>query len=96
MMIIISYDIAITYKNGASRLRRVSKLCQDYGTRVQNSVFECIIDNQTYIKLKADIIKEIDAKVDSVRFYELGNKFKGHIVHVGAKQIWDLTDTLII
>ena len=96
MMVVISYDIAITVSNGTSRLRRVAKLCQDYGTRVQNSVFECIIDYQTYLKLKSNIISEIEPKYDSVRFYELGNKFQGHVVHVGAKKTWDLTDTLII
>ena len=96
MMILISYDVAVTHKNGATRLRKLAKLCQDYGTRVQNSVYECIVDNQTYVKLKAEISKIIDNKVDSVRFYELGNKFQGHIVHIGAKQTWDLTDTIII
>ncbi len=96
MMILITYDIAITQKAGATRLRRVAKLCQDYGTRVQNSVFECIIDYQTFLKLKKLILNELDLSLDSVRFYQLGNSFQNRVEHFGTKQTWDLTDTLII
>ena len=95
MMVLITYDIAIT-KGGASRLRRVAKLCQNYGIRVQNSVFECIIDYQTFLKLKALILKELNLNLDSVRFYQLGNSFKNNVEHFGTKETWDLTDTLII
>lgn len=95
-MILITYDIAITQKAGATRLRRVAKLCQDYGTRVQNSVFECIIDYQTFLKLKKLILNELDLSIDSVRFYQLGNSFQNRVEHFGTKQKWDLTDTLII
>ena len=96
MMILITYDIAISQNNGANRLRKVAKLCQNYGTRVQNSVFECIIDNQTFIKLKKQILDELDLAMDSVRFYQLGNSFANRVEHFGVKETWDLTGTLII
>lgn len=96
MMVLISYDVAITFKNGASRLRKIAKQCQNYGTRVQNSVFECVIDYQTYINLRKNLIDLIEPQVDSLRFYELGNNFKGHIEHYGAKKTWDITGTLIV
>ncbi len=96
MMVLITYDIAISQNNGANRLRKVAKLCQNYGTRVQNSVFECIIDNQTFIKLKKQILDELDLAMDSVRFYQLGNSFSNRVEHFGVKETWDLTGTLII
>ncbi|MGN1227222.1 MAG: CRISPR-associated endonuclease Cas2 [Christensenellales bacterium] len=95
MMIIISYDISLMYKKGATRLRRVAKLCKDYGQRVQNSVFECIIDYQTFLMLKKKILEIVDNEKDSVRFYLLGNNFKGKIEHYGVKETIDLTSTLI-
>ena len=95
-MVLITYDIAISQNNGANRLRKVAKLCQNYGTRVQNSVFECIIDNQTFIKLKKQILDELDLAMDSVRFYQLGNSFSNRVEHFGVKETWDLTGTLII
>lgn len=96
MMVIISYDIAINYRNGAERLRKIAKLCQDYGIRVQNSVFECNVDYQTYLFIKKKLSDIMDNKVDSIRFYELGNNFQGHIVHIGAKKTWDFVETLMI
>ena len=95
-MILISYDIATNYKNGTERLRKVAKLCQNYGIRVQNSVFECNIDYQTYLLIKKNLSDIIEKKVDSIRFYELGNNFEGHIVHISAKKTWDFVETLII
>lgn len=95
-MIVISYDIAITHKDGAKRLRHISKLCQNYGIRVQNSVYECVIDYQTFLKLKKAILAEIDNTTDSVRFYNLGNKFENHIEHYGAKETLNMTGTLIL
>lgn len=95
MMIIVSYDISVLDKNGAKRLRQVAKLCQNYGQRVQNSVFECIVDYQTFLMLKKNILQVVDLKKDSVRFYLLGNNFKGKIEHYGTKETIDLTSTLI-
>ncbi len=94
-MIIISYDISLLDKKGTTRLRKVSKLCQNYGQRVQNSVFECIVDNQTFVMLKKQILDVIDTSKDSVRFYILGNRFDGKIEHYGIKDTIDLTSSLI-
>lgn len=96
MMILISYDIAVSTPKGAKRLRQVAKLCQDYGIRVQNSVFECELEYQTYLLLRKQLCDIIDTKTDSIRFYELGNNFKNHVIHVGAKTTWNFTDTLIL
>ena len=96
MMIIVSYDISMVDPKGVARLRRISKICLNYGQRVQNSVFECIVDNQTFILLKNHILKEMDNKKDSVRFYILGNKYEGKIEHYGTKKVLDLDDLLLI
>ncbi|MGN1221630.1 MAG: CRISPR-associated endonuclease Cas2 [Christensenellales bacterium] len=95
MMVIISYDISLSDKNGPTRLRKVAKLCQNYGQRVQNSVFECILDNQTFVMLKKQILDVVNLKLDSVRFYLLGNRFDGKIEHYGTKSTIDLNSTLI-
>ena len=95
-MIIVSYDISMVDPKGVARLRRISKICLNYGQRVQNSVFECIVDNQTFILLKNHILKEMDNKKDSVRFYILGNKYEGKIEHYGTKKVLDLDDLLLI
>ena len=68
MLVLITYDINITEAAGARRLRRVAKQCVNYGTRVQNSVFECQVDATQYAKLKHLLLKEIDEEKDSLRF----------------------------
>ena len=95
MMVIITYDVSTETVAGKSRLRRVSKKCKDYGQRVQNSVFECIIDTAQLRQLQDALKKIIDPKVDSLRFYYLGDKWKSRVEHVGAKPSIDLTGTLI-
>ena len=74
MMILVTYDIDTTSKSGASRLKKVAKKCQDYGVRVQNSVFECVVDTTQYTMLKHELLKIIDQEQDSLRFYRLGGK----------------------
>lgn len=96
MMVIISYDISFEDRNGVTRLRKIAKICQNYGQRVQNSVFECIVDYQTFLLIKKSILDIMDKNSDSVRFYLLGNNFTGKIEHYGAKHTLDLTSTLII
>lgn len=95
MMVIITYDVSTETEAGRSRLRRVSKKCKDYGQRVQNSVFECIIDTAQLKQLQAALQKIIDPEVDSLRFYYLGDKWKSRVEHIGAKPSIDLTGTLI-
>lgn len=95
MMVLITYDVSTETETGKSRLRRVSKKCKDYGQRVQNSVFECIIDSAQLKQLQNSLLKIIDPEVDSLRFYYLGDKWKSRIEHIGAKPSIDLEGTII-
>ena len=96
MLVLITYDVATTSKGGVRRLRRVAKICQNYGVRVQNSVFECVVDSTTFLLLKNQLIEEIDAKEDSLRFYRLGENYQHKVEHVGSKESLDVSKPLII
>jgi len=95
MLVLISYDVA-TKENGQKRLRRVAKACQNYGQRVQYSVFECIVDPAQWTLLRQKLLDEIDPELDSLRFYFLGANWKRRVEHVGAKQSVDMDEPLII
>ena len=95
-MVLISYDVALTNKTGARRLRRVANACKDYGQRVQYSVFECILDPAQWVKLRDRLIGEIDKEQDSLRFYFLGANWERRIEHVGAKESFDQLGPLIV
>lgn len=95
MMVLITYDVSTESKAGQRRLRKVAKKCQDYGQRVQNSVFECIIDPGRMKQLQAALIKIIDPEVDSLRFYYLGDEWRKRVEHIGAKPSLDLEGILI-
>jgi CRISPR-associated protein Cas2 len=95
MMVLITYDVNTETKAGKKRLRRVARQCQDYGQRVQNSVFECLLDAGQFKQLKHLLVQLIDPEKDSLRFYNLGNNWRHRIDHVGAKQAIDLEGTLI-
>lgn len=95
-MTLISYDVSTTDKAGRTRLRKVAKACQDYGQRVQNSVFEVDVDYGTFLKLKDKLEKLIDPKQDSLRIYYLGNNWKSRVEHIGAKETYDPEGALII
>ncbi len=96
MMVLVSYDVSTTDKAGKTRLRKVAKACQNYGQRVQNSVFEVDVDYGTFLKLKDKLVKLIDANCDSLRIYYLGNNWKNRIEHIGAKATYDPEGALII
>jgi CRISPR-associated protein Cas2 len=96
MFVLVSYDVKTTGAGGQRRLRRVAKICVDYGQRVQNSVFECIIDPTQWTILKEKLVKEVNQKEDSLRFYFLGSNWKHRVEHIGAKGIVDLEEPLII
>lgn len=85
MLMLISYDVSTATLAGQRRLRRVAKACQDYGTRVQNSVFECHIDSAQWVKLRARLEHICDPDSDSLRYYNLGNHYEGKVIHFGAK-----------
>jgi CRISPR-associated protein Cas2 len=95
MMVLITYDVNTETAAGQKRLRKVAKHCQNYGQRVQNSVFECLIDPARMKQLQNTLESIIDPKVDSLRYYFLGDEWRGRIVHVGAKASLDLEGTLL-
>lgn len=84
MLVLITYDVNTETAAGKARLRKVAKQCVNYGRRVQNSVFECILDNAQSIALKAMLTDIIDVERDSLRFYYMGNKYQTKIEHVGV------------
>jgi len=96
MMVLITYDVAVTSPNGAKRLRQISKQCTNYGQRVQNSVFECVIENATFIMLRKKLLDIMDKNEDSIRFYILGNNWTMKIEHYGVKESYNPEDVIII
>lgn len=96
MFVLITYDVSVTDTGGQTRLRRVAKACQDYGQRVQFSVFECIVDPAQLVTLKQRLIDEIEPEVDSLRFYYLGSNWRHRVEHVGAKKTIDQEGPLIV
>lgn len=96
-MVLITYDIAMEDSDGPRRLRRVAKICLDYGTRVQYSVFECEVDPAQWTNLKDKLLQTYDKEQDSLRFYKLGANWKNKVEHHGAKSTLDIfRDPLII
>lgn len=96
MLVLVAYDISVETAAGRRHLRRVAKLCLDRGQRVQNSVYECLIDPAQWTELRQNLVKEIDPKTDSLRFYFLGKNWKMRVEHVGAKPAYDPEGPLII
>ena len=96
MLVLITYDVNTQTSEGRKRLRQVSKACQNYGQRVQNSVFECEIDAGKLLKVKDRLIRLINTETDSLRFYNLGNKGQDKVEHIGAKPSFDVSEPLII
>lgn len=86
MLVLITYDVNTETASGKRRLRKVAKQCENYGRRVQNSVFECILDQAQSVVLKQSLIDIIDENVDSLRFYYLGNKYQTKVEHVGVER----------
>lgn len=96
MIVLISYDVSTIDADGRTRLRKVAKECQNHAQRVQNSVFEADLDYSTFLKLKNRLLKLIDSKTDSLRFYYLGNHWEKRIEHFGAKQTYSPEGVIII
>lgn len=95
MFVLITYDVNTTTKQGRTRLAKIAKLCLNYGVRVQNSVFECIVDSAKFVQLKHKLLNIIDEKTDSLRFYFLGDKYKTKIEHFGAKPALKVDEPMI-
>ncbi len=96
MMVLVTYDVNTETPAGRRRLRKVAKACQDNGQRVQNSVFECLVDPGQWTILENRLRGLIDPGVDSLRFYFMGSNWQGKVEHVGAKPSFDLEGPLIL
>jgi CRISPR-associated protein Cas2 len=96
MMVLVSYDVATSEARGARRLRRVARACQDFGQRVQYSVFEIEVDPAQWTQLKSRLLSEIDPAHDSLRFYFLGRNWQRKVEHAGAKSVLDLNGPLVL
>ena len=96
MLILITYDVSTIEKAGVRRLRRVAQACEDYGTCVQKSVFECQVGQKEWISLRDRLLREIKDSEDSLRFYFLDETAKTKIEHHGVDKPLDLTEPLIL
>ena len=96
MMVLVSYDVRTSEPGGAKRLRRVAKICRNFGQRVQFSVFECMVDPAQWTRLRQQLVEEIDEEADSLRFYFLGANWRNRVEHVGAKPTLDPEGPLIV
>ena len=83
MLLLITYDVNTENEAGRKRLRKVAKQCENYGRRVQNSVFEVLLDPAQLVSLKSGLEKIIRPDIDSVRIYRLGNSYKNKIEVIG-------------
>lgn len=95
MLLLITYDVNTECSDGRKRLRKVAKQCQNYGIRVQNSVFECVVDSAKAHELKQKLIRIIDTSKDSLRFYNLGDNYQNRIEHYGTKIALNVEEPLI-
>ena len=96
MMILITYDVNTETQAGKKRLRLVAKQCQNYGQRVQYSVFECLVDPVQFAQLRKELERIIDKETDSLRYYFLGKNWKRRVEHVGAKASYDPEGVLTV
>lgn len=96
MMVLITYDVNVTTDDGRTRLRKVAKQCVNHGQRVQNSVFECLVEPAQFAELKHRLERIIDPETDSLRYYFLGNNWKRRVEHFGAKSGYDPEGILMV
>ncbi len=96
MLVLITYDVNTETAAGKKRLRQMAKQCVNYGTRVQNSVFECEMDAAKCREVKAVLEEIIDTEKDSLRFYYLGNNYKNKVEHIGVRESLDMKGVLLM
>jgi len=96
MMVLVTYDVNVQTPEGRRRLRRVAKVCENHGQRVQNSVFECLLEPAMWVSMKAELEQEISPDLDSLRYYFLGSNWQRRVEHVGAKPTHDPEGPLIV
>jgi len=96
MYVIVTYDVTTVDRAGRRRLRRVAKVCKDFGVRVQNSVFELSVAPDQWVQCRAKLLEEIKLDEDSVRFYFLGSNWRRRVEHLGITVVTDVESPLII
>ena len=96
MMVLVTYDVSTSSEGGKKRLRRVAKKCVNFGSRVQNSVFECMVDPAQFAQLRHSLEQIIDLERDSLRYYFLGNNWKSRVEHVGVKTSFDPEGPMVV
>ena len=96
MLVLVTYDVNVSSAAGQRRLRKVAKLCERHGLRVQNSVFECEVDEGQYLQLKHQLHEVIDESVDNLRFYRLGKHYKKTVESIGVDKRYDIEGPLIL
>ncbi|MBQ8305765.1 MAG: CRISPR-associated endonuclease Cas2 [Blautia sp.] len=96
MLVVVTYDVNTETGEGKARLRKVAKKCMAYGQRVQNSVFECLLDEAQLVAFQTELVTLINPETDSLRFYKLGNQYKNKINHFGVQLDYPQDEILII
>lgn len=96
ILVLITYDVSTQDAAGRKRLRKVAKECVNYGQRVQNSVFECVLDSSQLLIVKDKLLSMINPEEDSLRFYNLGNKYQAKVEHFGSKATYVAEGTWIV
>jgi CRISPR-associated protein Cas2 len=96
MLVVVAYDVCTMDTAGRRRLRHIAKACQNWGQRVQASVFECEVDPAQWATLRGELVRLMEPKTDSLRFYFLGSGKRHKVEHVGAKPSLDLNGPLIL
>ena len=96
MYTLVTYDVATSKPGGSTRLRKIAKICLDYGQRVQNSVFECKVDPGQLVELKDKLLTTMNTDPDSIRFYHLGRNWQHRVEHHGQKESYDPDGPLVL
>ncbi len=96
MMVLVCYDVSTATEGGQRRLRRVAQVCNNYGQRVQNSVFECLLEPAEWVQLRARLIEEAQLEEDSLRFYFLGKNWRHRLEYQGVQKSFDPERPLIV
>lgn len=96
MLVVVTYDVSVTDPGGPRRLSRVAKVCERYGKRVQNSVFECVVDAVGLKEMQASLKQAANLDTDSLQFYNLGKNYRAKVLHWGAKNVQNVQDPWII
>ena len=96
LLVVVAYDVSTETKEGRRRLRRVARACEDFGQRVQKSVFECVVRERDWVLLRARLLSEFDAREDSLRFYFLDESSRERTEHHGVKRPIDVEAPLIV